>query len=122
MWELPCFLFRHQRRHDELVRLVDEALSLHKRAATEKNPIRIETLQRAFEAADAEIDRQIFALYGLSQGEIELVENRLAALLPKEGETPPSWRPGESKPVGGPKRAHPKALPRRRKAVSNDAG
>jgi hypothetical protein len=111
-----------KRRHDDLVRLVDEALSLYKRAAREKNPIRIETLQRAFDTADAEIDRQVFALYGLSPGEVELVEDRLASLLPNEGETPPSWRPGESKPVGGPKRARPKDSSKRRKAASDDAG
>lgn len=111
-----------KRHHDELVKLVDEALSMQKREAQEKNPIRKETLQRAFEALDAEIDRRVFALYGLSKEEIELVERRLAVLLPSEGERPKSWRPAESKPVGGPKRAHPKEPAKPKKASSDDAG
>lgn len=111
-----------RRRHDELVKLVDEALSLQKRGANEKNPIRKEALQRAFEAVDGELDRRVFALYDLSKDEIELVESRLAVLLPREGETPPSWRPEESKPVGGPKRAQPEKTEKRKKAASGGEG
>jgi hypothetical protein len=95
-----------KRRHDELVGLVEEALSTQKRAANEKNPIRKEALQRGFEVIDAELDRRVFALYGLSTEEMELVESRLARLIPGDAGTPPSWRPETSKPVGGVKRAH----------------
>lgn len=90
--------------HDELVQLVNEALSLQKREARERNPIRKEALWRSFAMTDAEIDRRVFALYALSQVEIELVEGTIGRLSPNESEKSASWRPEASRPVGGPKR------------------
>jgi len=87
--------------HDALVRLVDDALAVQKRAAVEKNPIRKEALQRNFEMVDAEIERRVFTLYGLSAAEIALVESAVAPI--EEAEKPSSWRPDAAGPGGGSK-------------------
>jgi hypothetical protein len=102
-----------KRRHDALVQLVDDALQTQKRVSKEKNPIRKEALQRAFEILDRDIDKHVFELYGVSEEEIRLIGRRLAALIP-EGERPKSWRPAAQGPVGGPKstRVEPRGKPK----------
>ncbi len=56
-----------------LVGLVERMLTLHKdkaaRLATEKT-----MLQTQIEAADAQIDKLVYALYGLTEDEIKVVE------------------------------------------------
>jgi hypothetical protein len=108
-----------KRQHDELVRLVDEALSLQARDAKEKNPIRKDALGRQFDTVDKQIDQRVLALYGMRPAEIELVERRLAQLLPEDGGAPKSWRPKE-RPVGGLRRSRPLEDGRRQRAASDD--
>jgi N-6 DNA Methylase/TaqI-like C-terminal specificity domain len=106
-------------RHDELVRLVDDALQTQKRTTKEKNPIRKEAIQHTFQQLDRDIDRRVFELYGLSVEEIGLVDRRLASLLP-EGERPKSWRPEASGPVSGPKPTRGELTKKRKVASGND--
>ncbi len=61
-------------QHDKMVGLVERMLTLHKdkaaaRLATEKNMI-----QQQIEQADAQIDKLVYALYGLTENEIAVVE------------------------------------------------
>ncbi len=101
--------------HDELVQLVDNALATRRREASEKNPIQKEVLQRSFEATDAQIDRHVFALYGLSEEQIHLIDRRLHRLLVRDEH--PSWRPQSAKPIGELKKTKPQDAAKRR-AVS----
>ena len=111
-----------RRQHDLLVGLVDKVMALQRSIAQERNPIRKETLYRSFKAADAEIDDQVFALYGLSAGEIALVRTRLEQLFPAEGRAPSSWRPGPTGPIGQPRRSEPREATERRKTGSGNGG
>ncbi len=61
-------------KHDKMVQLVEQILTLHTekaaaRLATEKN-----MLQQQIEATDAQIDRLVYDLYGLTSAEIAIVE------------------------------------------------
>jgi len=61
-------------KHDKMVMLVERMLTLHKdkaaaRLATEKN-----VMQQQIEATDAQIDRLVYDLYGLTDAEIAMVE------------------------------------------------
>lgn len=107
-----------RRQHDALVELVDQMMALQRRVATERNPIRKETLHRNIVAVDAEIDERVFALYGLSAHDIELVRTRLEKLFPAEGKAPSSWRPEPTGPIGEPRRSEPREPARRRKTAS----
>ena len=61
-------------RHALMVALVESMLSLHRQAAAARLPQDKEMLQRQIEATDAQIDRLVYELYGLSEEEIKLVE------------------------------------------------
>jgi len=63
-------------RHDQMVTLVQRMLDLHKELAAERNPQVKTVLQRQIEATDAQIDRLVYELYGLSEEEIAIVEGR----------------------------------------------
>jgi hypothetical protein len=56
------------------VALVQHILDLHRRLAAEKNPQARPLLQRQIDAADAQIDRVVYELYGLTEEEIGVVE------------------------------------------------
>ncbi len=62
--------------HAHLVRLVDSILSLHKQLAAAKSAAQKAILQRQIDATDAEIDRLVYDLYGLTAEEIEVVEGK----------------------------------------------
>jgi hypothetical protein len=108
-------------RHDDLVKLVDEALATQRRMAVERNPVRKEALQRAFEMIDARIEKGVRELYELTEQETAVVENALALLSP-EGGKPGSWRPEASAPVGGPKRAQTRGTPRQSEPAAAGLG
>ena len=61
-------------RHDRLVALVERMLELHKRLASARASADREMYQRQIEATDREIDQLVYELYGLTEGEIEIVE------------------------------------------------
>jgi len=62
--------------HDQMVELVEGMLRLHKDLAGAKTPNEKETLQRQIAATDAQIDRLVYELYGLTPDEIAIIENR----------------------------------------------
>jgi hypothetical protein len=57
-----------------MVALVESMLSLHKQAAAARLPQDKEMFQRRIAAIDAQIDRLVYELYGLTEGEIKIVE------------------------------------------------
>ena len=61
-------------RHDRMVALVENMLTLHKQLATAKSEAQTTVLQRQIPSTDAEIDRLVYDLYGLTQAEIGIME------------------------------------------------
>jgi type I restriction-modification system DNA methylase subunit len=61
-------------RHDRMVKLVEEMLELHKRLSAAKTPQEKTALERQIIATDAQIDRLVYDLYGLTEDEIKIVE------------------------------------------------
>lgn len=63
-------------RHDQMVALVERMLDLHKRLAAAQSPQEKTMLQRQVAATDQQIDRLVYELYGLTEEEIAIVEER----------------------------------------------
>ena len=61
-------------RHDRMVKLVEQMLSLQKQSAATKTPDDKIRLQRQIDATDHQIDRLVYELYSLTEGEINIVE------------------------------------------------
>ncbi|MFH1679934.1 MAG: TaqI-like C-terminal specificity domain-containing protein [Candidatus Eisenbacteria bacterium] len=59
---------------DHLVSLVDSMLSLHGGFGASRSTAQRESIQRQIDATDAEIDRLVYELYGLTEKEIGIVE------------------------------------------------
>jgi len=59
-------------QHDKLVSLVERMLSLHKQSP--RTPQEQEMVKREIESTDRAIDKLVYALYGLSEEEIRIVE------------------------------------------------
>ena len=57
-----------------MVELVEEMLSLHASLSSVKTADERNTIQRQIDATDKEIDRLVYALYGLTDDEIQIVE------------------------------------------------
>ena len=64
----------HKAHHDRVVKLVDAMLALHKQLAAVKSESQKSLIQRQIDATDAEIDRLVYDLYGLTTDEIAIVE------------------------------------------------
>jgi len=62
------------RHHDHIASLADEMLRLHKQLPAAKTPQDQTVLQRQIDATDRQIDQLVYELYGLSDGEIQIVE------------------------------------------------
>ena len=69
---LPIVFDHHA--HDKLVALVEKMLALHQQLAAAKTPQDTTQLQRQIAATDKQIDQLVYALYGLTDEEIALVE------------------------------------------------
>lgn len=65
-------------RHDRMVSLVDQMLSLHKQLHEARTPHEQTALQRQIEAIDGQIDALVYELYGLTEEEIKIVEKWLS--------------------------------------------
>ncbi len=66
---------RDKKRHDAIVKLVEEMLELQKeRAEVGELDDRRHALKRRIEEVDREIDRLVYDLYGLTEEEIRIVE------------------------------------------------
>jgi hypothetical protein len=61
-------------RHDRMVALVEQMLSLNKKLAAAKTEHEKSVIKRQIEATDNQIDRLVYELYGLTDEEIEIVE------------------------------------------------
>ena len=60
--------------HDKMVALVDNMQTLHGRLAAAKSESQKTIVQRQIDATDAEIDRLVYDLYGLTDEDIAIVE------------------------------------------------
>jgi hypothetical protein len=60
----------------QMVSFVDSILSLHKQLTTAKSAAQKAIMQRQIDATDAEIDRLVYDLYGLTAEEIAVVEGK----------------------------------------------
>ncbi len=60
--------------HDRMVKLVEQMLSLHKQLAMAKTPDEKTRIQRQIDATDHQIDQLVYELYGLTEKEIQIVE------------------------------------------------
>jgi type I restriction-modification system DNA methylase subunit len=60
--------------HEQVVKLVEKMLALHQQLAAAKTPQDTNLLQRQIDATDKQIDQLVYALYGLTDEEIALVE------------------------------------------------
>jgi len=61
--------------HDRMVALVEQMLALHKQLSDARTPHEQTALQRRIEATDGQIDALVYELYGLTEGEIMIVED-----------------------------------------------
>jgi hypothetical protein len=61
-------------RHDEMVELVEKMLTLHNQLPSAKSPDDKTRLQRQIDATDQQIDHLVYELYGLTDKEIQIVE------------------------------------------------
>jgi hypothetical protein len=61
-------------RHDQIVQLVEQTLLLHQRLSAAQTPQEKIALERQITAADTQLDRLVYDLYGLSGDEIKIVE------------------------------------------------
>jgi adenine-specific DNA methylase len=61
-------------RHDQMVALVARMLALHRQRQVARTPQEQNVLQAQIEATDRQIDRLVYALYGLTAEEIGVVE------------------------------------------------
>jgi hypothetical protein len=62
-------------RHDRMVSLVEQMLSLHQQRAAAMTPHEKTRTERQIEATDHQIDRLVYELYGLTEDEISIIES-----------------------------------------------
>jgi len=65
-------------RHDRLVNLVEQMLTLHRRQAATRTPQEQTGLSRQIAATDTQIDSLVYDLYSLTENEIKIVEAAFA--------------------------------------------
>jgi restriction endonuclease S subunit len=73
---LDCSKPADKSRHDKMVQLVEQMLSLHKQLPAAKTDQEKTVIQRQIEATDKQIDALVYELYGLTEEEIKIVEGR----------------------------------------------
>lgn len=71
---VPTLTSSEKSIHDKIVALVEKMLALHQQLAAAKTPQDTTLLQRQIAATDKQIDQLVYALYGLTEEEIALVE------------------------------------------------
>ena len=59
-----------------MVKLVDSMLSMHKQLGSAKSAAKKAVIQRQIDATNREIDRLVYALYGLTKDDIAIVEGK----------------------------------------------
>lgn len=76
---MDCENSAEKSAHDEIVRLVEKMLALQKERQSvrrEDDLDRVRNLERQIEQVDEEIDERVYALYGLTEEEIKIVEGK----------------------------------------------
>ena len=63
-------------RHDQMVRMVDKMLLLHRQLAAAKSAAHKAIMQRQIEATDCQIDQLVYQLYGMTNEEVALIEGQ----------------------------------------------
>jgi hypothetical protein len=63
-------------RYYQMERLVEQMLDLHKRQPKARTPQEQTAIERQIAATDAQIDRLVYDLYGLTEDEIKIVEGQ----------------------------------------------
>ncbi len=74
---LPTLDIKHKTDkslHDQVVKLVEQMLELHKRFSAARTPPEKTSLERQIAATDTQIDRLVYELYDLTETEIKIVE------------------------------------------------
>ncbi len=66
-------------RHDQIVHLVQQMLTLRERRSAAKTPQEQTALERQISATNTQIDRLVYDLYGLTEAEIKIVEEATAS-------------------------------------------
>ena len=66
-------------KYDKMIGLVESMWQLHKRVKDAKSPHDKTRLQRQIDATDKKIDRLVYELYGLTEGEIRIVQEQTMA-------------------------------------------
>jgi type I restriction-modification system DNA methylase subunit len=61
-------------RHDKMVELVERMISLHNELTAAKTPDEKTRIQRQIDATDQQIDQLVYDLYGLTEKEVQIVE------------------------------------------------
>jgi len=67
--------FQDVARHDRMVSLVEQMITLHKQLTEIHTPQENITIQRRIEATDDQINALVYELYGLTEDEIKIVED-----------------------------------------------
>ena len=70
-------LLQDKARHDRMVSLVEQMLSLNKQLQTAKTDHENTSLQRQIDATDRQIDLLVYELYRLTEDEIRIVEGKV---------------------------------------------
>jgi hypothetical protein len=70
----PKVLVSDQNAHDRIVKVVDSMLELQKHLVAAKSEAQRATIQQQINATDAEIDRLVYELYGLTAEDITIIE------------------------------------------------
>ncbi len=65
-----------QELQNRMILLVDQIIALYKNLAGARTPQEQERLRREIESTDGQIDRLVYELYGLTEGEIKIVESK----------------------------------------------
>jgi hypothetical protein len=95
--------------HDRMVTLVERMLELHRQLAAVRTPQEKTALERQITATDAQIDRLVYDLYGLTEEEIQIVEGKALPEVGPQLEAAVPAEPGTALP------------PRSRRAKGGDA-
>jgi type I restriction-modification system DNA methylase subunit len=72
---------REKKMHDRMVSLVDRMLELNKQLPETRTPHEKEALQRRIDATDAQIDKLVYELYGLTEKDVKIVEEAIGGKL-----------------------------------------
>jgi hypothetical protein len=68
-------------RHNQMVHVVRQMLELHERWSAAKTPPEKTSLERQIAATDAQIDRLVYDLYGLTDDEIKIVQGAVVKVV-----------------------------------------